>query len=196
MRYGVALLIALIGTLPDLQSAEESETARLTFIISTTFGEPLEKAQVLLTSIGPKQRLTGLSGSNGAVLLEQVPFGLYEVEVRVLGFETRRERIGVYQQQLVCRLGLVLGYPHSTDRSEISGSVSSASGSKADLWVRLVSVFGGDLIENAVDRTGSFHIIGMAPGRYVLILFEKEKVLATKSVEVSAGSKTVNFSLN
>jgi hypothetical protein len=196
MRYGAAILVLLTGTLSAFQSAENSETARLTFIVSTTFGEPLERAQVVLTSIGPKQRLTGLSGSKGEVLLERVPFGLYEVEARVPGFEMRREKIGVYQQQLVYRLGLVLGYPHSAKRSQIAGSVSWGSGSKADLWVRLVSVFGGDVIENAVDRTGSFHLIGMAPGRYVLILFDKEKVLATKPVEVLGGSKIVNFSLN
>lgn len=190
-----AICLALPAALFGVQLDPTSEKSSLTVIVSTTFGVPLEKAQVVLTSIGPKQRLTGLSGSRGEVSWKQVPFGLYEAEVIIPGFEARRERIGVYQQQLVYRLGVVLGYPHSSEHPQIVGSVFAAPGGSAGLWVRLVSLFGGDVIENAVDRAGGFHLTGMAPGLYVLILFEKEKLLATRSVELSGGSKTVKFSL-
>ena len=127
--------------------------------------------------------------------MKQVPFGLYEAEVRVPGFEVRREKIGVYQQELMYRLGVVLNYPHSTERPEIAGAVSFP-GSRKDLWVRLVSIFGGDVIENAVDHNGAFHLTGAAPGKYILVLLRKETVLATRAIEVLGGSTVVNFTVN
>jgi len=191
MRSAIVCFVLLLSA-AGLRPADDSEMVRLDFIISTTFGEPIAKAQVAVTSVGPKRSVTGITGPGGVVVFD-VPFGLYDVEAKSPGFEVRHERIAASQPTLHFRLGLVLGYPRSTVRSEITGSISQVGMGKTDLWVRLVSVFGSDFVENAVDSAGSFHLAGMAPGRYVLILFDRDQVVTTKTVEVSAGSKVVNI---
>jgi hypothetical protein len=173
-----------------------SEDARLSVVVSTTFGEPLAKARLVLNSVGPHREWRASSNVKGEAEFQDVPFGLFDLQINVPGFESRHERIGIYQNRLSIRLGLALGYPHSTDRPEIVGSVSPVSAVGPDRWVRLVSLFGSDLVENAVDRSGGFHLVGMAPGRYLLIVLEADKVAATKAVEVLPGRKTIDFSLD
>ncbi len=193
MRLQIALLLALTVCLPRLPSADAPETVRLKLIVTDTFGVPIESAQVAIVSVGPKQRFSGASDSSGEVLFT-LSYGLYDVEVRHAGFLQRHERIGAYQASLVYRLGLALAYVDEPIRPEIRGTVYPVVTQSANRWVRLVSVYGGELVENSVDTNGRFVLRGFAPGRYLLILLEKDTVVSTKFVEALSGVTKVSIS--
>jgi hypothetical protein len=159
-------------------------------------GEPLANAVVEITSVGPKRKLSGASNSHGVVILDQVPIGLYDVDVTLAGFRSRRERIGVYQDEISFRLGLVLGYPSSAGRSAVLGSISRTTKNGPRLWVRLVPLFGGELIENSVDKSGEFRLLDVPPGIHVLLVLQGETVLATRRIDVGLEPLTISIPLD
>jgi hypothetical protein len=61
--------------------------------------------------------------------------------------------------------------------------------------VRLVALYTSDLAENAVDSSGTFELDGMAPGKYVLLLFQMDKLVATKSLEILGGKQNIEITL-
>jgi hypothetical protein len=193
MRINGFLLAVLMVGLPSLQSADEAEIVHLSFLITSTFGIPIEKARVTLVSVGPSQTFTGSSSPSGEVRFE-IPRGRYDVDVKLLGFLTRHERIDAYQPNLLYRLGLVVSPTHAAVPSEIRGTVSPLVTGSSIRWVRLVALYGGELVENSVDSMGRFVLTGFAPGKYVLLLFEKARVVSTQQVELLDGINTINFS--
>jgi hypothetical protein len=60
--------------------------------------------------------------------------------------------------------------------------------------VRLLSLYGGELFENSVDDKGKFVLTGFAPGKYLLLLLDKDKIVSTQQLEILGGVKTVNIS--
>lgn len=45
------------------------------------------------------------------------------------------------------------------------------------MWIRLVPLYAGSLIENGIDSNGRFKIVGLSPGKYVLLLFEGQDLV-------------------
>ena len=56
-------------------------------------------------------------------------------------------------------------------------------------------LYSSDLVENAVDDSGRFELDGMAIGRYLLLVFQKDKVLAMKPVEVLRSRRAIEITL-
>jgi hypothetical protein len=176
----------------DSAVAQGAEMATVKVIVFDTLGSPIPGARITLTSVGPKQTFTA---TGGKATLDQVPFGLYDMEIRLLGFVTRAERVRIYQSSVLFNVGLELAANHSYERAELSGAVKDDVKGRSNLWVRLVALYSSDLVENAVDSAGHFELDGMAHGKYLLILLEGNKVLATKSVELLGGKQTVKLVL-
>ncbi len=66
----------------------------------------VDRAKVTLISVGPKDKFE----TTGKVTrFKQIRYGLYDVEVRLVGFKVRHERIAMYQPDLAFRIGLELG---------------------------------------------------------------------------------------
>ncbi|HLG96094.1 MAG TPA: carboxypeptidase-like regulatory domain-containing protein [Bryobacteraceae bacterium] len=166
--------------------------ARITVKVVTTFGESVSGAQVTLANVGTKDEI---SSSGGEAIFNRVPFGLYDVRVRLAGFLTRTERIRVYQPILAYQIGLELAPRHSYDQPQVSGTVVNAVGQKTSLWVRLVNLYSGDLVENAIAETGKFELVGMAPGKYVLLLFDNTTPLMMRTLDVLGGKQVVELRL-
>lgn len=171
-------------------NTDEDEAARLTILVSTTFGEPIEKAPVVLTSVGPKDRF---SAKGSKAQFARIPYGLYDVDIRLPGFLPRLERIRVYQRDLVLRMSIALAPTHAYERPELSGVIVAGLNRRSDVWVRLVALHSSDLIENAVDDSGKFELDGMVPGQYVLLVLHKSDVLAAKPLEVLGGKQVVRI---
>jgi hypothetical protein len=169
-----------------------SESARVTIIVSDTLGLALQDASVVLTSVGPRQKFTAVGGE---AKFEQIPFGQYDLEVRLPGFPTRETRIRVFQQSLALRIGLDVPMPHASQRMVVSGNVSNAK-DLSDMWVRLVTIYSNDFIENAVDRQGKFELVDIPPGPALLIVFQRHQIVATKATNVSERNQQVTIALN
>jgi hypothetical protein len=159
-------------------------------IVVDTFGVHVSSANITLSSVGP----TGKFASDGNATFDRIPFGIYDVEARLAGFLPRTERIRVYQPSVVINLGLEPGTTHSYERPELSGVLSGPT-RQLNLWVRLVAVYSSDLVENVVDGSGHFELDGMPPGKYLLLLFQKERVLAMKPLDILEGKQTIDLVL-
>lgn len=171
---------------------DKSDLATVTVVVSDTFGKSIPGAKVTLTSVGPNEKFTAVGGE---AKFEHIPFGRYDVDVRLVGFEPRKERVRVYQPNVVINAGLEPGATHSYERPEMSGSVRPDLKGRLGLWVRLVAIYSSDLVENAVDSSGHFELNGMAAGKYLLVLFEKDKVLASKPVDVLGGKQATELTI-
>jgi hypothetical protein len=174
------------------ETGSTPEQASVSVGASTTFGEPLAKVLVVLKAVGPtaEYRQTG-----GTIRFERVPFGLYDVEIQAPGFSTRRERVGIYQPEVRLWFGLVVAPLHSVERSEVVGSIAPMESDHRVLWVRLVPLYSSDFIEDQVTPAGKFHLAGLQPGKYVLLVFDKEKLIMTKPLEYSGGKLTLNLDM-
>lgn len=172
--------------------AQEQNSANVKVIVSETFGRPVSGAKVTLTSVVPGETITAVGGEAD---FTAVPFGVYDLDIRLAGFVARKERVSIQFPTLVFRIGLQLGANHSSERAELFGSIKPRVDSPSDLWVRLVAFYSSDFIENAVDVSGKFEIEGMANGKYLLILFQKDKVLVMKPVEILGGKQTIELML-
>ncbi len=190
-RLGIATCLAGAVTFGQ-QPAPESDLAVVTVVVSDTFGRPIPGAQITLAAVGPSEKFTAIGGET---TLEPIPFGRYDLQVRLAGFEPRSERIRIYQPIAVFHIGLEAGAIHSDKRPELAGTISPDTKGRSDLWVRLVALYSGDLVENTVDRSGHFELGGMALGKYLLFLFQKDKVVATKTLDVLGGKQAVELTL-
>ena len=172
------------------QTSHDPDRANLRIVICDAFGYPLSGTRVTLTSIGPDGSFTS---SGEEAKFNGVPYGLYDLEVRMPGFERRKEQIGIYQRDLAFRIGLRLLTTRAFQRPELSGSVKARTKASQALWVRLVALYSSDFVENRVDSSGKFEFDGMASGKYLLILFQEDKVLAIKPIDVFDNKQTIEI---
>ena len=132
--------------------------------------------------------------NGGEAKFEGIPHGLYDLDVRLLGFLPRTERIRIYQRNLVIQLGLELAPTHAYERPELTGTIKSIASRRSDLWTRLVALYSSDLAENAMDSSGKFELDGMAP-EVCAYRFSKDKVVATKDLEILGGKQSIEITL-
>ncbi len=191
-RWWVFALGATTGLAVAQAVVQDVDFASIKISIYTTFGEPVSRAQVTLTSIGPKETF---SASGGEAKFDRIPFGLYDLDIRLPGFLPRKERIRIYQRNLALQIGLELAPTHVYERPELTGTVKSSAKLPAGLWARLVGLYTSDFAENAVDSSGTFELDGMARGKYLLIVLQKDTVVATKPLEIMGGKQRIEITL-
>lgn len=170
-----------------------SEVATVSVTASTTFGEPVGQVVAILNAIGPKARYRQYGDT---ISFRQIPFGLYDLEVQAAGFNTRRERVAVYQTEVRLWCGLLVSPLHSEERSEVVGSVALPKNIPADLWVRLVPLYSSDLVESRITPDGTFRVVGLEPGRYALLVFDKSRLIMTKPLDYYGGKLALNVDLS
>lgn len=192
MTHVGALLLAAAGfCMAQAKSDEASATLKVS--VCTTFGEPVEQSQIVVTSVGPAGQF---KKAGAAVRFDALPLGLYTIEAQAPGFISRKETVGIYQQELSYRVGLAVAAPHGSERTEISGGITPTLTKETDVWVRFVALYDGGLIECQPDQSGKFHVTGIEPGKYVMLVFVKDRLLASREVEFLGAKLTVNVALN
>jgi hypothetical protein len=187
MRF--AILLMLVARCFEQQALAEEGAAIIRILVSTTFGESAGKVQAVLTGIGPKEQF---NQTGEEIRFDHIPFGLYELEVQAPGFYPHREQVGIYQKEIWYRIGLSVAILHSEKRPELWGTVTPFREYSKDIWVRLMSVYSGDLIENRVEGSGHFEVAGLYPGRYLLFVFDKDRLIDWRSVDFLGGQQRVD----
>jgi hypothetical protein len=160
---------------------ELPEVANLNVDVTTTFGGPVGKVLVIL-KLGSVEKYRKLGD---VIRFESIPFGLYDIEIQAANFAKRRERVGIYQPEARLWFGLYLS-PVEETRAEIRGMISPMG--RDDLWVRVVPLYASDFVEDRVNSSGEFRLSGLHPGRYVLLVLSKEKLIKTQTVDFSGGA--------
>jgi hypothetical protein len=170
------------------QGGADARRANVAITISTTLGEPINMAQVSLTSLGGGHQF---KKSGESITFEGLPFDRYVIEAKAPGFTTQRETIGIYEEVVHYRMGLPLASREGSTSAEISGEVDVSG--KTDLWLRLVPVYAGGLIQCQPDHYGRYRFVSPDPGKYVLLFFEGGKLLSSKELDFVGGKMTVDL---
>jgi hypothetical protein len=195
MRFllGLGVLTWLCWGQIQQPTEDAPELASVNISVSTTFGQPLSNPTVILREIGPTAEYKKSGDNGGIVRFDGISFGLYDLEVYVAGFNTRRERLGVYQAKLNLSVGLVVAPLDDSRPSEITGAITQRKGNPAALWVRLVPLYSSDFLEDHVTPAGTFHLSHLYPGRFVLLVFDRKSLIITKAVDYRGGKLTLNL---
>jgi len=172
-----------------LMGQADRPRATITVKVLTTFGETIEGALVSMSSVGARAQF---KKTGGEVRFEGLPFDRYVIEAKAPGFVTQRETIGVYQEQALYRMGLPLGITEASSPTEISGRVIGPV-SPTNLWIRLVAVYEGGLIQCQIDQSSRYRFVSPDPGRYLLLLFDGGHLLGSKEVNFVGGKLSLDF---
>jgi len=186
--FWLAIAAIAVASLPVHSETDPPTSASVRLIVCSTYGDHLQDAQVTLTNEVTGERFTAVAGE---AELDCVQFGVYDLEARLAGFMVRKERLYIDQPGIVFRIGLELAPNHFYHQPKLSGSIKPQLKGRRDLWVRLAALYSSDLVENAVDASGNFELDGMAPGKYILLLFQKDKLLSTQPVEILGGKQSI-----
>ncbi len=157
--------------------------AAVTIRVSTTFGEPVSKAVVTLRSATGSVRRETLTGE---VTLQQIEYGDYSVQVEAAGFAIRRERLEVQRPSVELLVGLNVSARHGQQRSELVVTVSPLS-ANGDLWVRVVPLYFDTFLEQRVGGAGSARFVLPGAGRYAVLVFDQNRILALNSIDCHEG---------
>jgi len=190
-KYSCIFSLLCFSALLGLQAGPAAEKSTVRIIVSDTYGLPLKDASVVLKSVGPHQTFMA---KGGEAKFEEIPFGVYDVDIQLAGFPERQERIRVYQSSLVFHIGLRVPTSDGDERSVLLGTISDSK-NLSDLWVRLIQLYSSDLVENSVGVHGEFELAGVAPGPGIILIFQKEKLLSSIPITVKGGSQQLTLSL-
>jgi hypothetical protein len=192
----LAWLVAAVAATPFLigqSTAPVLKVAHVRATVCDTFGVPVSEAVVTLTSaVGSDKVAT----TGGIADFENVPLGTYDLDVRLVGFLTRHERVEIQLPEVAFRIGLRLGHTEPSATPELTGVVKGGSNGRGDLWVRLMALYSSDFVENNVNGDGGFDLSGMASGKYLLVLLQKDKVLAVKPVDVLDRKQSIEVTVD
>jgi len=168
---------------------ERPELADVSIDVTTTFGRPVGSVLVVLKhGTDEAYRQVGTT-----VKFEKIPFGFYDCEIQAANFRILRERVGIFQPEVQLWFGLSLSPVEEMGLPEAEGKVVRHGGSSAGLWVRLVPLYGSDFLEARVGSGGEFHLSDLRPGRYVLLLFDRDRLILTRPVDVSGRKLELNL---
>ena len=175
------------------QEIEEiSRKATVLVVVSDCFGKSIPDARVTLQQGQMEFRFVATAGT---AKVHGIPFGLYDLKVEEPGFEPWHEPLRVYQSSMAIRAGIEVSAGHLYRRPEVMGSINGNLAAWPNLWVRLMPIYSGQLVEANVDRTGNFELDQMAVGRYLVILFSNDEVLATKALTVRGGKQSIDLAI-
>jgi hypothetical protein len=130
----------------------------------TSNGERLEKIWVVVSSLDGREKYTG----NGRDVELPVPTGEYMLQVEAPGFQSKRQILKAYQPAVFRSVTLPVVWLHGQTRSRLSGKVVGYKGELSTVRVRLMALYGSEVMEAVPDRQGSVSFPA-DPGIYALV---------------------------
>jgi len=116
---------------------------------------------------------------------ENIPFGTYRVEGRLIGFYSDVRYARVYQSQVTVILGLTIGNEAPIFPPILRGRVVGiASESTRKDFVKLIGVFSSISLESEIGSNGEFEMSGLTDGIYLLLIAGEDGVLASQVIDI------------
>jgi hypothetical protein len=162
-------------------------TRRIEFRVLTSFGERLPfTVEYLLDPYGRKDFADKCSKS----ACPNIPPGVYEYGL-ILQVNARRlrGRVAVFDHDkfLVVDVGPSAGTPGDRGSVTTKGHLQHTD-TKNNVWVSIRSMYSESQQFQQVDRSGVFWIEGLIEGKFLVSVFNDDKYLGTRSIDLPASS--------
>lgn len=165
-------------------------TARLTVRVVDLFGKPLANARVDVTA-SKKKIGTMTQVGNGEYTISNLPYGGYLLRAELSGFSYGLKEIQLAQPDAWVLIGLQVGTIDAPDWLSLSGKVLSSSSQPHALWVKLISVFSGLVLESRVTGSGDFRFGELKGGSYLLVTIRDTEICDSRRIEITSRTPPV-----
>ena len=178
--------VVVAGLLPFLGSAwQKSKTPSVEFFLTDHFGGAIASGgRVHIISAGGTSSYWLNYPENRKI---DLPAGRYTAVVEATGFLSRAEQLTLTDRDVFLPFSLTLAPIEGTEiRASLNGTISKELRGSAPAWVRLAGVYKGINWTGKIDANGKFAFESLPPGQYVLMVFSKGELKATRTISVQA----------
>ena len=179
----ISRTLFLAGLLPILGSAwQKPHLSSVEFFLTDGYG--------MAVASGGTVRLISASGSSHWLNYPDsrridLPDGRYTVVVEVRGFLTSAEGLTLTDRDVFLPLSLTLAPIEGSEiAASLMGTVSKDLRDSAPAWVRLAGVYKSTNWTSKIDDNGKFAFESLPPGQYMLMVFSKGVLKATRTISV------------
>lgn len=167
-------------------SQTRSSGVAVHIVVTDCWGNPVPAANIVITDVAEQQasdlRLSYPSESHASL-----PTGHYRVMIRAQGFFTFSQIIGFAGDNVELRSCLELAPIEGTTqlKAQLKGTVFAAPETNLDsFWLRLVGLYSDVNLSTSVSLKGAFSFAGLEPGRYLLLLFDRNGLSQQTEIDV------------
>lgn len=174
LRLGTRVVLLVILSLCAISHSQmrAQNTASVQIHGSTSLGEPLDRFSVEMRGLlgtGNVYRAVGYRVAN-----LEVPTGWYLLKVSSTGFETHIETIRIYRPRVFHTVALAVARPEGADYATLVGKVVNYGGDLAKIRVRLMALYGSEVLESRIDAEGVFRFPGLSLRSAFLLVTVKD----------------------
>ncbi len=164
------------------------------FAVTGCWGTPIAAATIHVYSVERQATVRRFSYPvEDAATLER---GHYHTVIEANGFFSFSSAIELSDNDIEVRACLTVAPIEGTTRPwvKLTGSVTPESKAESkSLWVRLVGLYSDANLTATVGTRGQFSFSRLQPGRYLLILFDKNGIRSQEEVDVREGRGPVTL---
>jgi hypothetical protein len=128
---------------------------------------------------------------------ERIPFGVYRMRASVPGFYSTTRNVSVFSSKTTVVVGLAVGdiiFCGPCSEGSLNGT-HAFRGQFADVRskntrARLIGAHYGFSQQTKLDRKGSFEFHKLFTGRYYVVIYDDNFILATEEIQVRSGPST------
>ncbi len=135
-----------------------------------SIGERIDRLWVVLTSLDGRE----VYRENGRDVTISVPQGDYALKVEAPGFEAQRQLVRVYRPKTYRSVMLPTSYIYGQTAPGLSGKIVKYQGNLSLVRVRLISMYGSDVMEALPDKNGAFDFPAHS-GSYILMVLADDR---------------------
>lgn len=166
-------------------------------------GSPVTAAAVQLTNVdtGKEWNSSALANSpDGVVTMTNIPFGQYRLFLIAprLAVKNTDAPIAIDQPhkwitRSFPRSNQTIQYPRKSGEAQLSGKLRNQKGEPVPAWIKLVGVFDSSSVEAATERSGTFALPTVRPGRYLVIATTGTATVLTQTILLHDGANSVDL---
>ena len=178
-----ALLVA--GLLPFLGSAwQKPKGPAVEFFLTDDFGNPIAGGRIHVISDGGTSSHWITYPEIRRVVL---PAGRYSAVVEASGFLTNIEQITLMEKDVFLPVSLTLAPIEGTEiQASLTVTVGKDLRDSPPAWVRLAGAYKSINWTAKIDDSGKLAFESLPPGQYVLMVFGKGVLKASRTIDVRA----------
>jgi hypothetical protein len=113
-----------------------------------------------------------------------IPYGVYRVEGKQPWYYPDERYVRVYQPSVTIVLGLRFASELPEVPPTLPGRVVGLTGPADRIFAKLIGVYENVSMEAAVDAGGKFTLGGLAPGAFILLIVNDQRILASRTLTI------------